>query len=131
MIKKKKKYRSEIVNTVIGEDTHFTGSLNTQKSVRIEGFFEGEIISQGEIFVGENSKVKANLIAKNVVVAGEVIGNIEAINGLEIYRSGRVVGDITGDHLYVEEGAIYKGRVNMDVISSKNDFEGPFKLIQQ
>jgi cytoskeletal protein CcmA (bactofilin family) len=72
--------------------------------------------------------VKANIVGKSVVVAGEVVGNIEAISGLRICQTGRVYGDISGDQLIIEEGAIYKGNVNMDIISSNNVYEGPLKL---
>ena len=110
---------ASIVTTVIGEDTEFKGSLTTQGSVRIEGQFEGQLSAQGEVYVGQASKVKAEIFGKKVVVAGEVTGSIEAISGLEITSTGRVYGDITGDRLTVDEGAIYKGRVNMDVITAK------------
>ena len=123
-----KRFKNELINTIIGEESHFTGSLHTQRSVRIEGSFEGDINAQGEVFVGHQSKVKANIVGKSVVIAGEVNGNVEAINGLRICNTGRVYGDISGDHLIVEEGAIYKGRVNMDVISSKNIYEGDHQL---
>jgi cytoskeletal protein CcmA (bactofilin family) len=125
-----KRFKSEIVNTVIGEDSHFTGVIQTQRSIRIDGTMDGEINSQGEVFIGEKSHVKANIVAKRVVVAGEVIGNIEAVRGLHISRTGRVYGDISGDQLLIEEGAIYKGRVNMDIISSQNVYEGKLQLVK-
>ena len=126
----KKRYKNEIVNTIIGEDSHFKGSLNTQKSVRIEGSFEGEINSQGEIFIGEHSKVKANIFGKTIIIAGEIVGNVEAASGLKITKTGKVYGDITGDQLIIDEGAIYKGNVNMDIISSVNPYEGEAKIEQ-
>jgi len=129
--KKKFRFNSEVVNTIIGEESEFKGSIQTLGSVRIEGKMEGDVHSQGEVFVGEKSKVKANVFGKRVVIAGEVTGNIEALNGLKICSTGRVYGDITGDRLIVEEGAIYKGKVNMDIISSKNLYEGKFELVKQ
>ncbi|MFT5171309.1 MAG: cytoskeletal protein CcmA (bactofilin family) [Candidatus Marinamargulisbacteria bacterium] len=126
--KTRKKFNSDIVNTVVGEEAQFVGKLDTQRSIKIEGGLEGEINSQGDVYIGENSRVKANIIGKNVIVAGEVIGNIETLKGLHIARTGRVYGDISGDHLIIEEGAIYKGKVNMDVISSKNAYEGSIEL---
>lgn len=120
----KNRFKNEIVNTVIGEDSSFKGVLHTQRSLRVEGSFEGEINSQGEVFIGEKSKVKANIYGRRVVISGEVFGNIEASSGLHICNTGKVYGDLTGDQLLIEEGAIYKGRVNMDVITSKNGFEG-------
>ena len=116
------------MNTVIGEDSSFKGTIHSQKSIRIEGTFEGEINSQGEVFVGENSNVKANIFGRHVIIAGEVVGNIESIKSLQITASGKVYGNISGDQLIIEEGGIYKGKVNMDVISSKNSYEGEFQL---
>ena len=124
----KKKFNTEIVNTVIGEETSVKGVLHTQRSIRIEGTFEGEVNSQGEIFIGQNSTVNAQVFGKDVVVAGEVVGNIEARKSLHILKTGRVYGDISGDQLKIEEGGIYKGKVNMDVISSKNAYEGKVTL---
>ncbi len=119
-----KRFKSEVVSTVIGEDTHFQGTLHTQRSVRIDGIFDGDIHSQGQVVVGESGKVTAKIVAKQVLVSGEITGNIEAVSGLYITKTGRVYGDISGDQLTIEEGAIYRGRVNMDIISSLNDLDG-------
>jgi len=128
MMNSKKSFNNHVINTVIGEESTITGVLHSQRSIRIEGQLEGEIQSQGEVYIGENSKVKANIIGKSVIVAGEVIGNIEAVKGLQICKTGKVYGDISGDHLLIEEGGVYRGKVNMDVISSKNDYEGEVQL---
>lgn len=127
---KLKKYNTEIVNTVIGEDSSIKGSIHSQQSIRIDGIFEGEINSQGEIFIGVNSHVNANIFGKHVVVAGEVVGNIEAIKSLQITKTGKVYGNIAGDQLLIEEGGIYKGNVNMDIISSKNSYSEDIKSNQ-
>ena len=127
-MKTKPKYRTDLVNTVIGEDCAIKGTIHSQRSIRIEGTFEGDINSQGEIFVSETAKVNATLFAKHIIIAGEVIGNIEAVKSLQILKSGKVFGDISGDQLHIEEGGVYKGKVNMDIISSKNAYEGEFQL---
>lgn len=126
---KKPNFNTQLVTTVIGEESEVKGTIHTQRSIRIEGHFEGDINSQGEVYIGKDSKVKANVKGKVVIIAGEVIGKIEAVSGLEIKKSGRVYGDISGDRLTIEEGAIYKGKVNMDVISSKNLYEGNFEVV--
>lgn len=128
MLKKEKPFNNELLSTVIGQDTFFKGVIHTQRSIRIEGDFEGEINSQGEVYIGEKSKCKANIFGKKVIVAGEVIGSIECTGGLQITQTGKVYGDISGDQLIIDEGAIYKGKVNMDLISSQNVYEGPLKL---
>ena len=128
MLNQKKKYNTDLINTVLGEDASFKGVLHSQRSIRIDGSFEGEINSQGEVFIGQESSVKANIFSKTVVVAGEVIGNIESIKSLHILKTGKVYGDISGDQLTIDEGGIYKGKVNMDIISSKYTYEGNVSL---
>jgi cytoskeletal protein CcmA (bactofilin family) len=128
MTQQQKKFNSNIVNTVIGEESSIKGAIHSQRSIRIEGSLEGEINSQGEVFISEKSQVKANIFGKDVIIAGEVIGNIEAIKSLTICKTGKVYGNITGDQLSIEEGGIYKGKVNMDVISAKNPYEGDVEL---
>jgi cytoskeletal protein CcmA (bactofilin family) len=118
-----KRFKNEVVTTILGEGTHFQGTLHAQRSVRIDGIFDGDLHSQGQIIVGETGKVTATIVAKQVLVAGEVNGNIEAISGLYITKTGRVYGDVSGDQLTIEEGAIYRGRVNMDVIAPMTDAE--------
>ena len=130
MIGPKKKYNTNITNTVVGAESSFKGVLHSQRSIRIDGTLDGEINSQGDVFIGPGSCVKANIFAKTVIVAGEVIGNIEAIKCLFILKTGKVYGDISGDQLTIDEGGIYKGKVNMDIISSKNAYEGQVKLVK-
>ena len=125
----KQSYNADLINTIVGEESEVKGTLHSQGSIRIDGNFEGEIIAQGEVYLGVNSYVKASIFGQKVIIAGEVHGNVEAVKGLKIAKTGKVYGDITGDRLIVEEGGIYKGKVNMDIISSKNLYEGKFELV--
>ena len=124
-----KQTSKEIINTIIGENSRLIGNLNSQQSIRIEGYIEGEINTQGDVFIGPSSKIKGNIFAKRVNISGEVIGNIEVVKSLEINKTGKVYGNISGDQLKIEEGGIFKGKVNMDIISAKNAYEGKVKLI--
>ena len=126
MVKKKTKlpYDTEIVSTIIGEESELKGTIHSQGSVRIEGSLDGEIVSQGEVYIGKS--VLNDVFAQRVVIAGS--RNIEAVKGIKICPTGKVEGDLTGDRLIVEEGGVYKGKVNMDVISSRNLYEGKFEL---
>jgi cytoskeletal protein CcmA (bactofilin family) len=115
-------------NTVLGKNTVFKGSLQTDLPIILNGHLEGEIHSQADVFVGEHGKIKANISGTKVMVSGEVIGNIEALQGLEIGGTGRVYGDISGAKLVIEKGAVYRGKVNMDTIAGDNVYEGSFEL---
>ena len=63
------------VETLIGQSTSVKGSLSSEGSMRIDGKFEGDIVTTADIIVGENAVVTATVTAKNAVVAGSVTGN--------------------------------------------------------
>ena len=126
----KKSYDNNVVNTVIGSETELKGELHSQGSIRVDGRVEGVVIAQGDVHIGENSYIEGNVHAKRVIIAGEIHGNIESNQGIKICSTGKVFGNISGDRLMIEEGGINKGKVNMDVISSKNLYEGPFELVK-
>ncbi len=123
-----KKKDNILVTTIIGKETLVKGIISSQESIRIEGQFEGEINALEEVQITENSKIKASIKAKKAIVDGEIIGNIEVVEGLEISKTGRVFGNIQADRLLIEEGAIYRGKVDTKVIDSSNDYEGNTKF---
>ena len=60
------------VDTVIGKESSFKGNLEAPAgSVRIDGYFEGELHIGGDLIIGESGNVVGNVVAKNVIVAGE------------------------------------------------------------
>ncbi len=122
----KKRRKTELITSILGEKTHVKGTLNSEASLCIEGQFEGDIYSQGDVYIGQKSSVKANIKATRVIVSGEVIGTIDVKKKVEITKTGKVYGHIYATQLLVEEGGIYKGQVNMDVPSSRHIFEGDF-----
>ncbi len=103
------------VSSILGEDASFRGEISTRGSIRIGGEFEGKVNAEGDVFVGEGSKVTGNIIGSRVIVSGEINGNIVSTAGLEITKTGKVFGDVTSNKLIVDEGAIYKGKVNMEI----------------
>ena len=117
--RKRKPVDYGVISSVIGHDAQVRGEIVTKGSVRVDGEFEGKVTAKGDIFVGEKSRVVGNMVGGRIVVSGEINGNIMATDGLEITRSGKVYGDITGDKLLIDEGAIYKGKVNMEAAIKK------------
>ena len=101
------------VSTVLGRETVFKGVLEFDKPLRIDGQFEGEIITPGILLIGETARVKANIQAGTVVVGGEVTGNIEARKKLEMRRSGRVIGNIKTAKLQIADGVVFDGNCEM------------------
>lgn len=101
------------VNAVIGKDTYFKGSIKAKGLIRIDGEMEGEIDTQGDVIIGEEGRVKLDLKARHVAIAGRFEGNIEALGKLEIRSSGIVVGSVKTNGLIVDDGAIFSGNMEM------------------
>ena len=87
------------------KDTHIEGDLSFKGSFRIDGSFKGTIDSESTLIVGENGKIEAEIKIGYIVVNGEIKGNIQAKEKVEINSTGRVTGSVTAPKLVVEEGA--------------------------
>lgn len=105
--------KSDSINSTIGEGSVFEGKFYISGSLRIDGKFEGEIKTDEELVVGETGKVKTNIHAKNVVVAGTVIGNIIADEEVKLLETAKVLGDIETPILTVQRGVVAHGMVTI------------------
>jgi cytoskeletal protein CcmA (bactofilin family) len=101
------------VNTVIGKDTCFKGSIKAKGLIRIDGEMEGEIETQGDVVIGEGGKVNLELKARHVAIAGRFEGNLEAEGKLEIKNSGIIIGSVKTNGLLVDDGAVFSGSMEM------------------
>lgn len=98
------------IENIIGPKTSFRGHLKAEGNVRVDGYFEGSIETDGNVIVGEAAKVLADITASNVQVWGAVKGNVTAAGRLEILPSGRVWGDIKVTSLLIDEGGLFRGK---------------------
>ena len=110
---KNKKEKSLSLDTLIGANTVFEGSIQSERSVCVEGSIRGRIEAKGEVVVGRQGKVEADVYADTVVVGGQIIGNINARSRLEITATGRVTGDIEATKITVAEGGMVDGSFKM------------------
>lgn len=101
------------VNTVIGKDTCFKGSIKAKGLIRIDGEMEGEIETQGDVVIGEGGKVNLELKARHVAIAGRFEGSLEAEGKLEIKNSGIVIGSVKTIGLLIDDGAVFSGSMEM------------------
>ncbi len=110
--KKKKNVESPIrVETIIGNGTSISGNLYCKGSIRVEGQIEGgEVVAAGDVFIGKDGKVVANIKGRNIIIAGEVRGDVDAKEKLEIVPTGTLIGDIKMATLVIEDGASFKGK---------------------
>jgi cytoskeletal protein CcmA (bactofilin family) len=101
--------------SLIGENTSFEGTLKSDGPVRLLGAIQGEIESKSTIIVEEKARVTARLTAAQVMVAGQVDGQIYCDGRVEIRPTGRVTGEINAGALVVQEGAYFDGNSKMAV----------------
>ena len=121
---------SDVVVSYFGPNTSIEGELHSDGSIHVDGKIKGIICCNGDVIIGESSKIEGEVKAKNIIVSGHVIGDIESTDGLEILPTGKVEGDIKGSKLSVHEGGVYKGKVNMDVIEAQSIYEGLFQVVR-
>jgi cytoskeletal protein CcmA (bactofilin family) len=110
----KEKISSDEIKAFIGEGTTFKGVLMYEGTIRIDGRVEGEIITEGNLVVGKNAVVEAEIKVGKISINGKVVGSIIAKDVVEIHSSGRVYGDIRTPALVIEEGVIFQGNCQME-----------------
>jgi cytoskeletal protein CcmA (bactofilin family) len=98
----------------IGKSVVIKGELSGSEDLAIEGQVEGKIeLRQNVLTIGANGKIKAQIFAKQVVVLGEVVGNISASEKVDIRDNGSVDGDIASPRVAIAEGAHFRGSIDM------------------
>ena len=100
---------------VIGPGISINGDITGSESLLIEGKVEGKIHLPGhQVEVGKSGKVNADIQAKFVKVEGELKGDIDGKEKVVIARSGNVRGNISAPRVMLEDGAIFKGSIDID-----------------
>ena len=95
---------------VLSSDVEIKGSVKFTNDLVVDGKIEGEITSDGNLTVGENARIKAEVKTATVIVYGKVHGNLTATDRVELKASAEVVGDIKAKTLAIEAGAIFVGK---------------------
>jgi cytoskeletal protein CcmA (bactofilin family) len=108
-------------HTLLGRTVVVQGQLSSGEDLQIEGQFEGNInLDDHCLTVGTEGHVKAEIRARQVVILGSVTGNLVAREKIDIRRTGHVVGDLVAATVAIEEGAYFKGSVDI----ARNDGSG-------
>ena len=98
----------------IGKSVVIKGELNGSEDLTIEGHVEGKIELKDHVMtIGPNGRIKAQILAKSVIVLGEVNGNVTATEKVDIRDGGSVDGDIISPRVAIAEGAHFRGTVDM------------------
>lgn len=96
--------------TLITAQAEFKGSLAFSGELRLDGRIEGDIQSEdGQLTIGEEAIVKAQISVKDVIIYGKVQGDITAQGRIEIKGKAQVFGDLHANRVMIEDGAVFVG----------------------
>jgi cytoskeletal protein CcmA (bactofilin family) len=111
--------------TLIGKSVVIKGELSCSEDLYIDGQVEGTIDAKGNrLTIGPNGRVKANINACAVIVQGKLEGNIQASHRVDLKQSAVVMGDIATQRISIDEGAYFKGSVNIQKEAPKEGSTG-------
>lgn len=117
------------IETLVGKETKFNGTLKVNGAVRIDGYLEGKVESKDSVVLGKDGKVKGNIKSKDIIVGGQVVGNIYASNRAEFQHGANFQGELFCKQLIIEEGVFFEGSCSMT--EQKSEQKSEQKVEQQ
>jgi cytoskeletal protein CcmA (bactofilin family) len=106
----------------IGQGMTVKGDISSQEDLYVDGEVEGSIEVAGHVLtIGPAGKVEARIRARNVIIAGTVTGNVEALQKIVIRKDANLTGDIKTAGISIEDGAYFKGSI--DIVPSEGRAE--------
>ena len=103
----------EKITTTLGKGTSFSGTINFDSSLKIDGSFQGKIESPGFLYIEKGAVVNADIDVGSVVIGGYVKGNVIAKKKLELLGTGELHGDIRTAKLKIADGVVFEGKCEM------------------
>jgi cytoskeletal protein CcmA (bactofilin family) len=101
--------------SVLGSSLHIKGEISGNEDLQLDCSVEGTIRLAGrKLTAGTNAKIVANIVAAEVVVWGNIQGNLSASDRIEIKKHGSVVGELATSRIMIEDGAYFKGTIAID-----------------
>jgi cytoskeletal protein CcmA (bactofilin family) len=105
----------------LGSSLQIKGHITGTEDLQIDGKVEGAISLRGHgLTVGPSAQLTSEVHAREVVVYGKVVGNVHARDRVDVKTDGSVIGDISTARISIEDGAHFKGRIEIDPTKSQN-----------
>ena len=100
---------------LLGSTIAVKGEITSDEDLQIDGKVEGPISLRGNrLTVGRTGQLDSEITAREVIVYGNVSGNLRARDRVEIKKDGRVIGDIATARISIEDGAYFKGHIEIE-----------------
>ncbi len=110
----------------IGKAVKINGQIFSKEDLYIDGDVEGTVeLNENKITIGPNGRVQATVRAREVVVLGAIHGNVEASDRIDIRKEAKLVGDIKTARIVIEDGAYFKGSIDIVKTEPKSAAAAP------
>jgi len=117
-------YRADVGH--IGKSVQIRGELTGSEDLYLDGEIEGNIdLRDHSLIIGPNGRIKAGIAARDLVVHGKVEGNITATGRVELRKSCTLIGDVSTQRIVIEDGAFFKGAIDIKEKDTKNETRKP------
>ena len=111
---------NEKKQSVVAQAVAIVGQLNCQDDLSLEGQFKGSIqAAEYTVVIGSNGLADGDITAKNLLVKGKVVGEIRVADRIIIAKTGTIVGNLQAARVELENGAKYKGIIEIDPIEQE------------
>lgn len=107
-------YRASANAASIGKSVVVKGNIISREDLYFDGELEGTVeLQEHRLTIGPNGRVQANVKAREIVIIGTIHGNVEASEKIEIRKEAKLVGDIRTARIVIEDGAFFKGSIDI------------------
>jgi cytoskeletal protein CcmA (bactofilin family) len=118
---------ADLAPSRLGSSLHLKGEISGNEDLDIDGTVEGLVhIDERKLTVGATAKLTADIIAGEVIVYGSVKGNVRGKGKVEIKKDGSVNGDLTTAQIIIEDGAYFKGAIEIEKSAEKEGDKNVF-----
>jgi len=97
----------------IGQTMRIQGEISAKDDIQLDGEIEGTIHSDSRLIIGDTGKAQAKIKAAEVVIAGTVKGNVEAVQRIVLRKGANLVGDVKTAGIVIEDGAYFRGGIDI------------------
>ncbi len=104
-----------MAQTIIGHGLTIEGEITSEDEVTVAGTVRGRLSSESAIAIDSGAVVEADVSAGSLSVGGSITGNVSATDRVDLLAGGRLVGDVRTARITIQDGASFKGNVDMDV----------------
>lgn len=113
-------------SATLGKNVTVKGQIYSREDLTIDGEVEGTVeCHEHRLTLGPNARVQASLKARDIVIYGSIQGNVEAADKIDIKKEAKLVGDIKTSRIMIEDGAYFKGSIDITKSAAPRPSEKP------